>query len=542
MVHGAEEHQFDIFPDATAQDLGAGSIRMTELAASSVAQLSGRTLFVDSTDSKLKAKKPTGALVWVSESRGDLRSYKTDTSADYLAAFNAALTGSEQVDSLFVPPGIWQVSNKVVVGQNKGLFSDSVAIDQQDVGAMGAIIKALGPTWPANTPVVDLSGLRGSLVGIRVDGSGGLAPTALLISGAECVGRDFTAANGSTHGLNCTGDRVRLANFVCKAAAGGTYAFLHSGLDAIVDAALFTGGSKTFETTGAVGKWSNIRATGAGGANPVARVAGDKNEFAGFLIDGGIQSLLVAGSHHQFTSLRFHGSGHDFTKGAIQIDGSVVAVGNIFDDFELTPTGTAPVGTGSMDPGSPNPNRLTRISGDTFSLQDEGKPILVRGAGAMGSDLKTSIKKPNGFINSNQVDLVANAQTLVTEAVYLVRGWAFIIEFLGGSQQVANAGRTILGSGHATWVQTLWNVRPGGGIGNIESNGKYARKVSSDLLTGGTTLDVIHGLLKAPTRILYSQSLQGAANPGITVVDDTNCRLQWAAAPGSQTVYWQAEM
>jgi hypothetical protein len=150
---------------------------------------------LEDTDGALKVQdaNATKHYLLVGPTKGDLRSYiyGSDTVGDNLNAFNRALGAVSQV---YVPKGLWKVSNEVVVGQHQSLFSDAPNWDDSpDTPAQGAIIQAMTLGQRSTVRVGAGAGqtVNGFLFGIVVDGH------QLATNAGEFGNSDGSAADAS---------------------------------------------------------------------------------------------------------------------------------------------------------------------------------------------------------------------------------------------------------------------------------------------------------------------------------------------------------
>jgi len=120
--------------------------------------------------------------------------------------------------------------------------------------------------------------------------------------------------------------------------------------------------------------------------------------------------------------------GSEYVVGVCEANGNLSIVPRASRDtssqhvFNIKSYGGRPNGKSArdaaMDPGG-TPNRVTTTE-SLFSAEDEGKDIIIAGAGPDGTDLITQITDPGGFVDDKTVDLDANADTLVANAFVMV--------------------------------------------------------------------------------------------------------------------------
>ena len=160
---------------------------------------------------------------------------------------------------------------------------------------------------------------------------------------------------------------------------------------------------------------------------------------------------------------------------------------------------------GVMTSGSPN---LACTTSTPFTSADAGRPIIVRGAGASGADLVTTILT---FTDSGHVVLNSNAGTAVSSA-------AVIFD--------ARAGDTM--ASHTPWVESTaysQSARPGwtpgsisaGSVDNSASQAVFTINANNTLIGGlflcdnstkGGTTGTLYGM--APFTVAFEQCNNGA--------------------------------
>lgn len=431
----------------------------------------------------------------------DPRSYGLSTTASAATNRQALNDAFTQADVVLMPyGGRYPIDQTVQNPANKILWGPGSVSGNGDVGPV--IAAASG--FLSGTPVLDLQ-TNSELHGVRIDAAS-IADIAVKVTGDDCSLSNFSAMNGLTKGLQSLGKRTIITNFIAKATGAiASNAFYQDGEDIKVFGGLAIGGTTTFETHGTTGTIVGLRCTGNLSSDPVALLAGGRVDLVGFLVDGGTQSVKVMGSFYNLVSTRFHGnglwddsgqSGHAFIRAAIEVDGATDCSGLVVDDFSLTPVGPAPIGSCNTTAGSGTVSNLAPAATSTML----NRPILIRDGVANGQDLVARVTAVNTGANTITVN-PAPSQTL-TGAVYVLKGWKNIIEFLAGSSQSQNKARCLLGTGSAHYCKSdLWapsNLRPGA-LGLIEQTGRYSRNTGTDQFVGtGTSKSVTHGLINTP--------------------------------------------